>query len=159
MNIFMIDDSPEACARAHVDSHVRKMIIEYAQILSCAHHCLGSPHAFRLYKPTHETTRYMKWARENSANYLWLRNLWVAVVDEYAFRFGTHHKSMLLTNRLMTPPRNISHAREPSDLPLPDKMDAAWIVDADTVETYRNIYRFGKSHLHSWTRRAQPRWL
>jgi len=159
MNIFMVDSDPHDCAAAHVDSHIRKMIIEYAQLLSGAHHYHNSSFAGRLYKPTHMNTRYPKWARENSANYLWLRDLWIAVQDEYAFRFGSYHKSMGLTNFLRMPPRKMDRSRNISHLPYPDKLDQAWIVDGNPVATYRNIYRFGKSHLHAWTNRPQPDWL
>lgn len=38
MNIFILDRTPEACARAHTDVHVRKMLLESAQILCSAHY-------------------------------------------------------------------------------------------------------------------------
>ena len=37
MNIFYLNKSPEICAKEHVDKHVVKMIVEYAQLLSTAH--------------------------------------------------------------------------------------------------------------------------
>ena len=37
MNIFALDQSPEKAAQMHLDRHVVKMIIEYAQLLSTAH--------------------------------------------------------------------------------------------------------------------------
>jgi hypothetical protein len=37
MNIFVLDQDPKLAAQAHLDKHVVKMIIEYAQLLSTAH--------------------------------------------------------------------------------------------------------------------------
>lgn len=37
MNIFVLHEHPKTCAQMHLDKHVVKMIIEYAQLLSTAH--------------------------------------------------------------------------------------------------------------------------
>ena len=36
MNIFYLNNDPKVCAELHVDKHVVKMIVEYAQLLSTA---------------------------------------------------------------------------------------------------------------------------
>jgi|MDSW01.2.fsa_nt_gb hypothetical protein len=44
MNIFYLDSNYEQAARWHCDEHVRKMMVEYAQLLSTAHRVLdGTP--------------------------------------------------------------------------------------------------------------------
>ena len=40
MNIFFLNRDPETAAKEHVDKHVVKMIVEYAQLLSTAHRML-----------------------------------------------------------------------------------------------------------------------
>lgn len=40
MNIFVLNRDPQIAAREHCDQHVRKMILEYAQMLSTAHRLL-----------------------------------------------------------------------------------------------------------------------
>ena len=40
MNIFYLDNDVDVCAQMHVDKHVVKMILEYAQLLSTAHRLL-----------------------------------------------------------------------------------------------------------------------
>ena len=40
MNIFYLDNNQSICAKYHVDKHVVKMILEYAQMLSTAHRVL-----------------------------------------------------------------------------------------------------------------------
>ena len=40
MNIFKLADYPKQCAEDHCDKHIVKMILEYGQLLSTAHHVL-----------------------------------------------------------------------------------------------------------------------
>jgi len=40
MNIFYLNPEPKICAEMHLDKHVVKMIIEYAQLMSTAHRVL-----------------------------------------------------------------------------------------------------------------------
>lgn len=40
MNIFYLDQDVQSCVEAHANTHVCKMIIEYAQLLSTAHRVL-----------------------------------------------------------------------------------------------------------------------
>ena len=42
MNVFYLDPDPVKCAKMHVDKHVVKMIVEYAQLLSTAHRMLDA---------------------------------------------------------------------------------------------------------------------
>ena len=37
MNIFYLDKNPKASAEMHVDKHVSKMLVEYAQLMSTSH--------------------------------------------------------------------------------------------------------------------------
>lgn len=55
MNIFYTHHLPSECARDHCDKHVVKMIIEYAQLLSTAHHVLdGDSARDGIYRLTHK---------------------------------------------------------------------------------------------------------
>ena len=40
MNIFYLHKDPKVCAEQHLDKHVVKMLIEYAQLMSTAHRML-----------------------------------------------------------------------------------------------------------------------
>ena len=55
MNIFYLHDDPIYCAQMHCDKHVVKMILEYAQLLSTAHHEIDGTPSIDCYKPTHKT--------------------------------------------------------------------------------------------------------
>ena len=50
MNIFYLDEDPVTCARMHVDKHVVKMIVEYAQLLSTAHRVVDGRESIDLSK-------------------------------------------------------------------------------------------------------------
>ena len=48
MNIFFLDPDPDTCAQLHCDKHNVKMILEYAQLLSTAHHVIERQFAQRI---------------------------------------------------------------------------------------------------------------
>lgn len=61
MNVFYLDRDPVVSAEYHCDAHLRKMLIEYAQMLSTAHWLSTSDDDIeramnsKLYKPTRQT--------------------------------------------------------------------------------------------------------
>ena len=75
MNIFYLHDDPEVCAKSHCDKHVVKMILEYSQLLSTAHHELDGEPSIECYKSTHKNHPSALWARTNRSNYNWLWSL------------------------------------------------------------------------------------
>lgn len=178
MNIFALSNDVSEAARYHVDRHAVKMILEYAQLLSTAHRVLdgkqsnvlsktgrratvwtmpGERHEHALYKATHINHPSAIWARESVENYRWLQSLLVAVSAEYTFRYGREHvcKSSGLIELLETPPQNIPHVPATKlRLAMPEE----YHLD-DPVEAYRNYYRYGKPHLHSWKKREVPSWI
>ena len=75
------------------DKHVVKMIIESAQMLSTAHRELDCNlnNNDKLYKVAHKNHPSTKWVRENSAQYMWLYDHFVALCEEYTHRYGKTH--------------------------------------------------------------------
>ena len=69
MNLFVVHSDPEKAARMLCDQHVRKMIVESAQMLCTAHWETGGSAP---YKRTHQNTSIAKWARSTFANYQWI---------------------------------------------------------------------------------------
>jgi hypothetical protein len=144
-------------AQYSVDSHVVKMILETAQLLSTAHHILDGEEApDDIYKSTHRNHPSAVWARSNIANYKWLYLHYLALLDEYTFRYGKNHKSGDLQNILSSPPKNIP---EGSFYQPPPAMDVSYIISDSSVINYRNYYKNGKSHLHKYTKREVPSFL
>ena len=91
MNIFYLHNDPKVCAELHVDKHVVKMIVEYAQLLSTAKRMIDGVkyeaksktgrrvQRYRLENPNEEATIYKAvhyhhpsavWARSSSQQLL-----------------------------------------------------------------------------------------
>ena len=158
-----------------VDRHVVKMILESAQLLSTAHRVLDG-HEYidttgkrkvkrwmlsgdrdqHIYSATHVNHPSAKWVRESPYHYRWLYVHFLALMDEYTYRYGKTHACKRLCAYLMYPPVNIGcHAwHQP-----PCAMDPVYIISTDPVENYRNYYRLGKAKIHKWTKRSPPTWL
>ena len=175
MNIFYIDKDPSLAAKTMVDSHVVKMILESAQLLSTAHRVLdgdefisfsGKRKVTRyvlpddresiLYSATHINHPSSVWVRQSDQHYNWLVYHFVALCEEYTVRYKKTHKSQTLFPYLKNLPTNIPKAGFTSP---PCAMDDAYIISEDAVENYRNYYSCGKSHLHQWTNRPIPEWV
>lgn len=179
MNIFYLHNDPKICAQHHVDKHVVKMIVEYAQLLSTAHRIIDGKESIALsksgrkqkvwslsdereeaiYKATHINHPSAKWARHNAANYHWLAQLWVACLEEYTYRYGKVHSCDRLVEFLTVAPYNIEVGEfSPPWRAMPDEYKVARDVEDYTVKSYRAYYNGAKSHMFKWKLRNQPEW-
>lgn len=164
MNIFVLDENPELAARYHCNSHVVKMQLETAQLLSTAYRYYHSeaPENF-CYKATHKQHPCSLWARESRANFVWLVELYYALEDEWRFRYNhpqtkRHGSYWVLENitaknfpvRSMMPDRGLT----PFVLAMPDSCK-----DNNPVLAYRKYYREQKQHLLNWGKCERPYWL
>ena len=177
MNIFELHTDPVTCAKMHVDKHVVKMIIEYAQLLSTAHRMLDGTEYTGLSKNGRKVKRYSfdsdykentyykavhyhhpsaVWARESRLNYRWLYNLFVALCDEYKYRYGRSHMTdTKLREPLWSLPRNIP--KKPFTNPpqaMPD-----YCKREDSIDAYRTYYINEKKRFAKWTKRQIPYWF
>jgi hypothetical protein len=184
MNIFYLDNNPEVCAKMHLDKHVVKMILEYAQLMSTAHRVLdgyeeiekryvhGSlparwrnvrvwthPDAYMhkgLMKASHVSHPSNVWLRQSKANYLWLCQMWLWLMKEYTHRYGKHHACENRVEYLMDAPKNIPNI--PFTEPTPAMPDA-YKVPGDSIKSYKNYYIHDKVRFAKWTRREVPQWF
>ena len=166
MNIFYLDEDVQKCAEYHVDRHVVKMILEYAQLLSTAHRVLDGDDKkvlpdYRenvLYRATHANHPSAKWARVNTGNYNWLYSLFLACLTEYTYRYGKVHKCFQgdLAYMLSSPPNNL---RKNEWTKMPSAMAEEYKISDDPLTNYRNYYKVAKSRMHSWKNRQQPDWI
>lgn len=174
MNIFYLDNNATACAKAHYDKHVVKMILEYAQLLSTAHrlldgtvytektknnrnikrYSLTSDKEAVLYKATHINHPSAVWVRESISNYYWLLSLFENLLEEYTYRYGKIHKTGELLEALQDAPKNIPNIG-PTVIPqaMPDECKRENSLDA-----YRNYYLTAKKQMLSYTKRNAPMW-
>ena len=157
MNIFMLDYDVNKCAQFHVDKHVVKMILEYAQLLSTAHHMLDGIPEFKCYKPTHKNHPSSLWVREAQENYHYVHNLLKALCVEYTYRYNKIHKTERegIVNSLKQIPVNLKPKKM---TPIKLAMDNEFKL-SDGVQSYRNYYKNGKKHLHVWKNRPIPYWM
>ncbi|MBX9607374.1 MAG: hypothetical protein K2Y51_14200 [Gammaproteobacteria bacterium] len=153
MNIFVLDQDIERCARYHCDQHVSKMILESVQLLCTA---LNKQGFVTPYRSTHVKHPCVLWLEESHGNWCWLRELALALNREYRFRYqrDRDHASIAVLAALegMLYP---DHGRTPFAQAMPDE----YKVPGDAVRAYRAFYRGEKARFATWTRRATPRWM
>lgn len=157
MNIFVLDSNPVVAAEYLCDKHVVKMILESAQLLSTAHHVLGSDVATdSLYRKTHVNHPCAKWVRESPANYDWLFEHMTAMMNEYTKRYGKQHATMRLLDMLAMHPTYVGAKKEltPHVLCMPDQYKCG-----NVVESYREFYRKDKSRFATWKLNNVPNWF
>jgi hypothetical protein len=159
MNIFYLSHDTTECAQMHVDKHVVKMILEYAQLLSTAHRVLDDvPEDSMFYKMTHVNHPSAVWVRQSDSNYYWLYNLLDELCDEYTYRYDKVHKVELsgLSHELSYAPINI---KDDVFTTPTQAMPEEYIVNGDCIQSYHNYYNGAKRNLFSWKNRAVPTFI
>lgn len=174
MNIFHLDTCPTVSAQMMCDKHVVKMIVETAQLLSTAHRVLDGVEYYdktangrrikRWKHPTKEAVLYKAshvnhpsgiWTRTTNTNYAWLYRHFVALCEEYTYRYGRVHMSeSKMRNVLCEIPENIGRGeltRFAMAMPEYCKVECP-------VESYRLYYINEKKGFAKWTNRDEPSW-
>ena len=155
MNIFFLSLNPKICAIMHCDAHVRKMILEYAQMLCSAHHICGKYKNPNLYQVAFKNNPCTVWARATSGNYLWLYNLFINLCKEYTYRFGKIHSSQIrLEHCLSFIPVYIPNGNMTK---LHQAMPERCKHPRDT-QAYHNYYNMEKTYFAKWTVANVPQW-
>ena len=178
MNIFYLDKHYRTCAEQHVDKHVVKMIVEYAQLLSTAHRVLdGEEYEGRtannrririfkmansnientLYKASHINHPSAIWVRKSSQHYWWLYLLFREFCIEYTHRYGKIHSTeSKLGEILQIKPKNI---KDNGFVEPPQAMPDYCKVPGDSIKAYQMYYVNEKIGFAKWTKRDIPDWF
>ncbi|MBN2588094.1 MAG: hypothetical protein JXA64_10080 [Candidatus Fermentibacteraceae bacterium] len=153
MNIFVLDTDTSKCARYHSDRHVVKMTLESAQMLCTVLHENGIAAPYR---PTHKHHPCTLWTGRSLSNWLWLRDLALALNQEYMYRYGrdTDHSSGMVVSGLPLPPIEDIGLTE-----FAQAMPEEYRIEGDPVTAYRRFYIAEKSGFAAWTGRPVPRWF
>ena len=180
MNIFYVHPEPQTCAQQHVDKHVVKMILEYAQLLSTAHRVLDGVEYVGKSKSGRKATRYLlsddreshlylashlnhpssKWTRHSACNYRWLFKLWIELMREYNYRYGKIHSAARLIPYLKELPKNIpENGFSAPWRAMPDEFKADRSEPDYTIKSYRAYYLGAKTSMFKWKNRPQPEWV
>lgn len=153
MNIFVLDNNIERCARYHCDQHVVKMILEGAQILCTALTINGHTTP---YKSAHQNHPCVLWTAESYDNFIWLHSLTFALNREYRYRYErkADHKSIAVIESLSGMSYE-NHGLTPFVQAMPEQ----YRNTANPVAAYRDYYRGEKLRFARWTKRQPPRWI
>lgn len=160
MNIFMLDLCPRQTAMWHVDSHVVKMPLEAAQLLSSTHRVLGTSFSNEVYRKTHVNHPSCVWVRSKRENYDWTYEYYRALSEEYTYRYDRVHASWTKLSIVLSNNPVSKFENEIEGLStLPCCMPDIYKVSDNSITNYRQYYRLGKASLHVWTKRSQPEWI
>ena len=181
INIFILDADPVKAAQLQCDAHVVKMIVESAQMLSTVHRMLdGEPTRVpsksgknkvkawllgdyrneKLYKAVHMNHPCTVWTRESKENYEWHYAHFVALCDEYTYRYGKTHKTDTeLRDILREAPKHIP-SKGLTLFPLAMKSNPECMFPKDPVKSYRMFYQTKQDRFKMvWTKREVPEWF
>lgn len=180
MNIFILDESPVLAAQLQCDKHVVKMVLESAQMLSTAHRMLDgntstgvSKSGKRtvkkyvhvelddvLYKAVHFNHPCTVWTMKTSGNYQWHYDHFVALCDEYTYRYGREHLAdTKLRDVLKHLPKNITIENQTQfALAMGDNPECQF--PNDPVKSYRLFYQTKQDRFKmEWSKRDVPQWF
>jgi len=181
MNIFILNKDPVIAAQEQCDKHVVKMILESGQMLSTAHRMLDATETrgpsksgkttvkkwvFEdderediLYKAVHMYHPCTTWTIESGENYEWHYKHFVALCDEYKYRYGkTHATDIRLREPLENMPNNIEY-KGLTGFALAMKAFPDCITECP-VESYQNYYHTKLAYMPMvWSKRKQPEWF
>lgn len=182
MNIFILDLDPVKAAQLQCDKHIVKMPLESAQMLSTAHRMLDGivtqgisksgkrtvkkyTHPDRdldllLYKAVHFNHPCTKWTMETSSNYRWHYEHWIALCNEYEFRYGKTHLSFTKLKKVLeTPPKNLKQGSL-TQFPLAMGSNPECIFKDSPVKSYRAFYMTKQDRFKMvWEKREEPIWF
>jgi Pyrimidine dimer DNA glycosylase len=157
MNIFYLSNDTEECAKAHCDKHCVKMILEYGQLLSTAHHLLNDVKSPLLYAKTHENHPCAVWVRESVNNYVWLTALLFELCKEYTHRYNKVHRlekmgllSYLCDNLVGDTAKLFT---------IPPQCMPDGFKHQCTIKAYENYYIVAKREFLIYTNRKPPAFL
>jgi hypothetical protein len=150
MNIFFLHVDPVVAAQFQHDKHVVKMCLETAQILCTVYDRFGLRGP---YKATHPRHPSVLWAGDSLGHYRWLVRHGLALCQEYTHRFGKRHASQSVIEAVELPPVGIA---DNGFVPPYPAMPAEFIVENDSLASYRAYYLDRKINQSRWTRRSEP---
>lgn len=152
LNIFILDENMTKSAEYYMDAHVRKIILEIAQMLCIAHNVTGG-------EAPYKTKGYInhpisKWIRENKSNYRWAVKMGLTICGEYTYRYGKIHKTQAILEWLRDNEPNIPDG---NIRPFVQAVASDCKVN-DAIIAYRDYYNRYKRHLAKWKNRPVPEW-
>lgn len=181
MNIFILNNDPIIAAQEQCDKHVVKMIVESGQMLSTAHRMLDGTVERRPSKSGKTTVNYYKlpderedimykavhfnhpcsvWSRESIANYRWHYDHFVALCDEYTYRYGKIHSTDTKLREVLFKVPNNMPAVNLTPFKLAMQSNPECIALQDPIKAYRAFYQTKQKRFKmEWAKRPIPEWF
>lgn len=182
MNIFILSENPTEAAQLQCDKHAVKMVLESAQMLSTAHRMLDgyvqkAPSKSgkrmvnkyihpdpemdaQLYNAVHFNHPCTVWTMQSTANYRWHFEHFIALCNEYKYRYGkTHMTDTKLRRVLAKYPENLPK-KKLTPFALAMKNEPQCIFPDEPVKSYRSYYKTKQERFSmTWTKRETPEWF
>lgn len=148
--MIILDWNVEQCARWLCDEDLEPLTYE-----GCRHLCNALWHTGRKapYAPHGINSVWSVWARMGRRNWVYLRQLVVAIGREYKYRFGVDLRPTLVAERLRVPKLGRGRFIIPP-LTVPERY---WW--ASVPHSYKLWYYHEFKYKHKWTRREDPWWI
>ena len=186
MNLFILHEDPVIAAQMQCDKHIPKMVVESGQMLSTAHRVLDGildrrpsksgktnvrywdlylgrddlESELLLYKAVHVGHPCTQWTMRTSANYDWHYEHFIALAQEYTYRYGKDHKTAVdLGAALYNKPDNLPPGPlTPFELAMGANPEC--MIQGDPVQSYRLFYQTKQERFKMvWTKRNRPEWF
>jgi len=149
MNIFVLSTDPVSAAKQQNDKHVRKMVLETAQLLCAVYDPGTAP-----YGRTHYNHPCAKWTRASFENYEWLLMHGIALATEYTIRFGKRHACESTIEWCADNAYKLAFPQQ-ALTPFAQAMPIAYKYP-DPVIAYQTYYIADKYYFGCWTPPSQP---
>lgn len=172
MNIFILSKSCKKSAKYYFNSHVSKIILEIAQLMSTAilsllptikNKNLATLITNTAYRSTHVNHPFAIWMRTSNGNWNWGFKMATALHNEWKYRYDHNddkmHKSYKVIQELneIFSSNKLSFTQE-LITKFPQCMPKVY-QHPDPVVAYRNYYMgVEKKHLTNWGNRSKPHW-
>ena len=172
MNLFRLDNDPRIAAQHYQDLHVKKIVLEAAQLLANCY----SPEQLQnapktqlgnVRKHSHVHHPISKWVKESYPNFAWTLIHANELSKEFYFRFGKEHFCKNFIVWCFDNHTSLVPTASATEQPQCFKQYPQCVVPGDPVAGYRNYYRVAKKSFDirgkivyaTWTNRKIPEWF
>lgn len=160
MQLFILDKDPVKAAHALADCHVRKQILETAQLLTA--YWVNSGHERRFWMPKPQNYNHPVAKALNPGNVGWVIEHFYALIYEFNSRFAKKHKYDRLPIEYKLTFINRSLLVNGMDISSFHRMFSGFTPEpGDIVSEYRQYYRWKSKHIKNfkYTNVKPPEWL
>jgi len=172
MNIFRLSDCPIEAAKFMQDLHIRKQVVETAQLLANSYatkqlDCAPKTQLGNVRRYSHVHHPISKWVGQSYPNFLWTLAHAKELSREFDFRFGKEHFCQGFIDWCLNELPHTVPTAPSTEQPQCFKAYPQCVVPHDPVAGYRNYYKVAKKSFDiggkivhaTWTRRDVPEWF